>query len=107
MVVISIVAFVVVEGQFQVAGEKGSSSSTGLNLSLLQWACWLLSHPGAAVEVIGCLVEGVGREYGWFNGAKGFGVLGIGSCSTEQKAARSPSKQPAKAGCSHVEASLG
>jgi len=72
-------------------GEKGSSSSTGMDFTLLRWACWVLSHCGGVFEVGGLVGGYVGRELGWFGGEKGFGVVSIGSISTEQKASQSES----------------
>jgi len=70
---------------------------------LLQWACRLLSHRGAAVEVVGL---GVGKRFGWFSGVKGFGVASFGSLSSKQKAARRLSKQVVNPGSLSVGASL-
>jgi len=60
----------------------------------LQWACQFLStgfHCSAAVKVGSLFFGCVGREVGWFGGRKGFGVIGIGSFSSKQKAAWSVS----------------
>jgi len=78
------------KGHLQMMGEKGSSSSTGMDFTLLRWACRVLSRRGGVFEVGGLVGGYVGRE-GWFGGEKGFGVVGIGSISTEQKASRSES----------------
>jgi len=77
-------------------------------LSLFHWPWQLLaagSCCSAAVEAVGLIVGGVGEEFGWFGIENGFGMSGLGSLSSEQKAIRSLLKQAAKAGWSSVGAS--
>jgi len=74
----------------------------------LRRSCQLLStgflHRDAVVEFGGCFVECVGGEVGWFSVWKGFGVDGIGSCSSEWRSAQRSSYKVANA---QLSASLG
>jgi len=90
-------------------GICGFAGEGWADLVLFLWVCRLIlagARRGAACEVVVVVAGGVGKESGCLGGVKGFGVVGFGSFSVEQKASKRPSKQAAKA-CSKAGTSSG